>query len=165
MKLTAQIAKHLRDVHFGGNWTSVNLKNTLSNVSWEQATTKVFELNTIARLVYHANYYVGAIIKVLEGGPLDAKDQYSFNLPPIQAQEDWEALLDKTWSEAERLATLIEQLPDDKLAETFADEKYGTYYRNFHGLIEHTHYHLGQMVLIKKMLTQKAGINVTSSTD
>ena len=31
-------------------------------------------------------------------------------------------------------------------------EKYGTYYRNFHGLIEHAHYHLGQIVLIKKLV-------------
>jgi len=32
------------------------------------------------------------------------------------------------------------------------EEKYGNYYRNFHGIIEHCHYHLGQIVLIKKML-------------
>ena len=26
MNLTQQIAKHIREVYFGGNWTSVNLK-------------------------------------------------------------------------------------------------------------------------------------------
>ncbi len=44
----------------------------------------------------------------------------------------------------------IEQLPESKLWETFSDEKYGNYYRNIHGIIEHIHYHLGQIVLIKK---------------
>ena len=32
MNLTQHSAKHLRDVHFGGNWTSVNLKDTLAGV-------------------------------------------------------------------------------------------------------------------------------------
>ena len=154
MNLTAQIAKHFRDVHFGGNWTSVNLKDSLANITWHQATTQVYSCNTIATLVFHMNYYVSAVLKVLEGAPLNAHDKYSFDLPPIQSQEDWEKLLNKTWTEAEKFANLIEQLPDSKLEATFSDEKYGTYYRNLHGIIEHTHYHLGQIVLIKKILLQ-----------
>ena len=154
MNLTAQIAKHFKDVHFGGNWTSVNLKQTLADVSWQQATTKIYSLNTIATLVFHINYYVSAVLKVLQGGPLDAHDKYSFDLPPIQNQENWEKLLNKMWTEAEDFAILVEQLPETKLGETFFEEKYGNYYRNLHGIIEHTHYHLGQIVLIKKILLQ-----------
>ncbi len=154
MNLTTQIAKQLREVHFGGNWTSVNLKENLADVTWQQATTKVYSFNTIATLVYHVNYYVSAVLKVLQGEPLDAKDKYSFDLPPILSQEDWEKLLDKTWTDAEKFAGLIEQLPESKLGETFWDEKYGNYYRNLHGIIEHIHYHLGQIVLLKKILLQ-----------
>ena len=65
---------------------------------------------------------------------------------------DWDNLLDKTWTEAENFAILIEQLPEQTLWEPFTDEKYGNYYRNIQGIIEHTHYHLGQIVLIKKLL-------------
>ena len=154
MSLTAQIAKHFRDVHFGGNWTSVNLKEALADVTWQQATTKIYSLNTIATLVFHMNYYVSAVLKVLEGGPLDAHDKYSFDHQPILSQEDWEKLLNKTWTDAEKFAGLIEQMPESKLGETFSDEKYGTYYKNLHGIIEHIHYHLGQIVLIQKILQQ-----------
>ena len=154
MNLSAQIAKHLRDVHFGGNWTSVNLQQTLADVDWQQATTKVHSFNTIAGLVYHVHYYVGAILNVFKGGPLDAHDKYSFDLPPVQSQKDWEDLLSRVWADAEQLASLVEQFSESRLAENFADEKYGSYYRNLHGLIEHTHYHLGQIVLIKKFLLQ-----------
>ena len=159
MNLTAQIAKHFRDVHFGGNWTSVNLKETLADVDWQQATTQVYGLNTIAILVYHTNYYVSAVMKVLQGEPLTAKDKYSFDLPPIQSQQDWELLLQKTWADAELFAILIEQLPESKLEETFTDEKYGSYYRNFHGIIEHLHYHMGQIVLLKKIIANKTNTN------
>jgi len=154
MNLTAQIAKHFREVHFGGNWTASNLKDLLADVTWQQATSQVYSINPIATLVYHINYYVSAILKVLRGEPLDAHDKYSFDLPPILSQEDWEKLLDKTWTDAEDFAILVEQLPESKLGENFSDEKYGSYYRNFHGVIEHTHYHLGQIVLIKKILLQ-----------
>ncbi len=154
MNLTAQIAKQFRELHFGGNWTSVNLKEILADVSWQQATTQVYSLNTISTLVYHTNYYVSAVLKVLQGEPLNAKDKNSFELPPILSQEDWENLLNKTWTEAETFASLVEQLPESKLGETFCEEKYGNYYRNIHGIIEHTHYHLGQIVLIKKILLQ-----------
>lgn len=53
---------------------------------------------------------------------------------------------------AEAAARIIEQLPESQLWETFADEKYGNYYRNLHGAIEYAHYHLGQIVLVKKLL-------------
>lgn len=152
MSLTAQIAKHLRDVHFGGNWTWVNLKATLSDLTWQQATTKVQDFNTIATLLFHVNYYLGIQIKVLQGGPLEGNDKLSFAHPPIESQADWDAMLEKAWTDAETLAALIEVLPEEKLWETFSDEKYGNHYRNFAGLIEHTHYHLGQMAMIKKWL-------------
>ena len=154
MNHTAQIAKHLREVYFGGNWTASNLKDKLSDVSWQQATTPVSSLNTIATLFNHLTYYVTAVTKVLEGGPLDAKDKYSFAHPPIKSQEDWEAILDKAWLDAEKFARLIELLPDDQLDENFAEEKYGSYYRNLNGIIEHIHYHLGQIAIVKKLLLE-----------
>ncbi len=154
MSLTQQIAKHLREVYFGGNWTASDFKENLKDVSWQQATTKVYSFNTIATLVYHTNYYVDAILKVLKEGPLDASDRLSFDHPPIQSKDDWEKMLNKTWEDAETLAQLIEQLPEDILLEDFTNKKYGIYFRNLHGMIEHTHYHLGQIVLIRKLIEQ-----------
>ncbi len=104
MNLTDQRAKHLREVYFGGNWTSTSLKENLEDVTWQQATTKIYSLNTIAALVYHVNYYVSAVLKVLQGGTLDAHDKFSFDHPPILSREDWEKLPDKTWTDAENLA-------------------------------------------------------------
>ena len=66
MNLSHELATHLRQLYTGGNWTSVNLRDTLSDVGWEQATSRVASFNTIAALVYHINYYVDAVLKVLE---------------------------------------------------------------------------------------------------
>ena len=141
MNLTKQIAEQFRQIHFGGNWTAVNLKETLADIDWEQATTKLHSFNTITTLVFHINYYVGLALEVLEGNPLTGHDKYSFSHPPIESQVDWEKLLNKTWTDAEKFANMIENLPENKLWETFVHEKYGNYYRNLHGIIEHAHYH------------------------
>ncbi len=150
--ISNQIFKHFKQVFFGGNWTSVDFTAVLKDVDWVMATTKVKDLNTIARLVFHVDYYIDVTIKVLEGGPLDAHDKFSFDCPEIKNQEDWDTLRNKLFHDATTYAALIEHLPDSKLDEIFCLEKYGNYYRNIHGLIEHCHYHLGQIVLIKKLV-------------
>ena len=162
MDVVKQMAQHFRAVHFGGNWTSVNLSETLSDVTWQQAVTQVHNLNTIAVLVFHVNYYVAAVLKVLEGEPLTASDKFSFDLPAITSAEDWQNLVTKTLTDAELFAEAIEKLDESKLFEEFTMPQYGNYYRNLAGIIEHTHYHLGQISLIKKILKEEEYANKIS---
>lgn len=154
MNLSQQLATHFRNVHFGGNWTSVNWKDSLADVTWQEATTQVHGFNTILTLLYHTHYYTHEIIGVLKGGPLTSKDALSFNHPAITSQEEWEELLQQAWADAETFAATLEQLPEERMHEPFADEKYGTFITNLLGLIEHLHYHLGQVTLIKKLLRE-----------
>lgn len=155
MSLSKQIAKNLRDVYSGGNYAGVNLKEALADVDWKTATIKVGSFNSILALVYHINYYVVAVSKVLHGEPLNASDKFSFDHPKIQSEEEWKNFLQQFWKDGENFATLIEQLPENNFLESFLDGKYGTYYRNIVGVIEHAHYHLGQIVLIKKLILQQ----------
>lgn len=156
-ELTSRIAKHLREVCFGGNWSASSLRDQLKGVTWEQALTPVQDFNTIATLVFHMNYYIAGVSKVLDGGPLDIRDKFSFDHPPIHNQEDWDNFLAQVWRDAEYFIQQIEQLPDTILTENFTDGKYGDYFRNLHGIIEHFHYHLGQIVLLKRMVASPQG--------
>ncbi len=150
--LGSQAAKHFREIHFGGNWTCVNLRDTLAGLTWQQATKQVYACNTIATLTYHIHYFVVVALKVLQGEPLIGNDKHSFDHPPITSQDDWENFVERTYTDAEHFARLLETLPDSTFREDFDDPKYGSYFRNIHGIIEHAHYHLGQMVIIKKMV-------------
>ena len=40
MDLSKQIAKHLRSLYFGKNWTAVSYKEALEDISWEEANRK-----------------------------------------------------------------------------------------------------------------------------
>lgn len=155
MNLSIQLAEHVRQVYFGGNYTAVNLKEQVTGLTLDQVRTSVNGLNSILRLTYHIHYYARAIHRVLAGGSLDSRDALSFDHPVIETQEAWESFLDTIWQEAEELIDRIEALPSETIWEHFVDPKYGTYYRNIQGMVEHSHYHLGQISLVKKLITRK----------
>ncbi|TGD58001.1 DinB family protein [Flavobacterium humi] len=152
MESSEQMANRFREVILNGTWiANTNYKAQLADVDWVQATTKIASFNTIAALTSHVHYYIAGILNVLEGGSLAIRDQYSFDFPPITSQEDWEKVLSRFWEDSEKFAHLVEQLSESMLKESFTDRKYGSYQRNIEGMIEHSYYHLGQIVLVKKM--------------
>ncbi len=155
MKKTDQIANRFQEVILNGTWVAnTNYKEQLSNLNWEIATTKFKSLNTIADLAQHIHYYISGINNVFKGGTLDIKDKFSFDFNLINSQIGWEAFLLRFWKDSEEFAYLIKQMSDEKLNQVFVDEKYGTYQRNIDAMIEHSYYHLGQIVLIKKIINE-----------
>ncbi|MEM1124060.1 MAG: DinB family protein [Bacteroidota bacterium] len=156
MNFANQIANQFREVQLNGTWIATNYKKELATVTWEQAVTKIANLNTIADLTFHINYYTAGVLQVLEGGTLDIRDKYSFDYPPIESPADWEKLRAKAEQDAERFAKALEKLSDEVLQTGFVKDIYGTYFRNMTGMIEHSYYHLGQIVLLKKLIAVQA---------
>ncbi|MEY8868386.1 DUF1572 domain-containing protein [Meridianimaribacter flavus] len=153
MNSTQRLANRLHEVILNGTWiANTNYKHQLEGLDWTVAVAKVKSLNTIAVLAQHIHYYIAGVKHAFESGTLEIRDQYSFDFPPIESQEQWNAFLNKFWTDTEGLIELIEKLPNSKLDQIFIDEKYGTYQRNIDAMIEHSYYHLGQIVLIKKLL-------------
>ncbi|QNN44105.1 DinB family protein [Pedobacter roseus] len=154
MKKSILIANRLKEVFLNGYWiANTNYKDQLEKINWQEAIHQVENLNTIAALTYHINYYLVGLLHVFNGEPLEIKDQYSFNLPPIHSDNDWKKLVDEFLTNAELFASAVEKMPEEKFNDNFVDEKYGTYLRNIEAVIEHSYYHLGQIVLIKKLIS------------
>lgn len=157
MESGAQLSHRFREVILNGRWiANTNFKDQLSTLDWKLAVTRVHSLNTAELLTRHIHYYIAGVIKVFEGGPLDIKDEYSFAFTPVQSEKEWEAVKNQLWADAEKFASLVEQMPEEKLSSVFVDEKYGSYRRNIEAMIEHCYYHLGQIVLLKKILLNKS---------
>lgn len=129
------------------------MQEVLQDVTWEQAIAKPIPSgNSIADLVFHMNFYLNAVHhRLMQGNFGDYKHANSFNCPPLSNEADWQALLQKTWDDAETLAKAVEEMPEEKAWEEIPPS-YGNFYRNLHGMVEHNHYHLGQIVILKKLL-------------
>lgn len=148
------IANRLREVFLNGRWiANTNYKEQMQLVNWQQATQKIGDLNTIASLVYHINYYLGGLLNAFEKESLEISDKYSFDVPPINSELEWSELTADLLNNAEKFADEVEKMDDGLFDKIFIEEKYDTYLRNIEGVIEHSYYHLGQISLIRKMIS------------
>ena len=148
-----QLASRLKEVLLDGKWiANTNYKEQLQDLDWNHAIKKVNNLNTIAALTFHINYYLAGLIEVFKGGELLIRDQYSFDMKPFESEQDWFQLRDDFLRNAEQFIELVLQMEDSIFDKAFVNEKYGTYLRNIEGVIEHCYYHLGQISLIKKII-------------
>lgn len=152
MTYTKLIARHLRQFYLGRNWTAVNLKSQLEDVSLETAKRSIGNHNTILALVFHLHYYLKGLQTILDRGSFTFKDEESFIVPEIDTEEQWLSYKEEVYREAEQCAVKIEQVDDDHLHLQFEEKLYGDYYRTMHGIIEHGYYHLGQITLLKKLI-------------
>ena len=149
------MANRLREVLLNGNWiANTNYKEQILSIKWEHAIQKVGNLNTIAALTFHINYYLAGLLNVFNGGQLEISDKYSFNLPEIKSEKEWSKLVNDFLNNSEKFANHVEQMTESMLDQPFIDEKYGSFLRNIEGVIEHSYYHLGQVSLIRKMIMQ-----------
>ena len=124
MNRTESLAGRLREVFLNGHWiANTNYKEQLQDVDWKHATRKVESLNTVAALTYHINYYLAGLLQVFNGGALEIRDKYSFDMPPITSEAEWEKLKNEFLANAEAFAAAVEQLPEDVLDKPFLDEK------------------------------------------
>lgn len=152
---SSQLANRFREL-FHGNWiANTNLRELLQDVNLETAFTEVSNLNTIGELTFHLDYYISGVLNVLKGGDLEIRDKYSFDLPPIHSEEEWNSLKNQLFSNADEFAKHVELLPTSKLDEAFVKKDYGDYRRNINGIIEHSYYHFGQISIIKKQILSK----------
>ncbi|MFT4536220.1 MAG: putative damage-inducible protein DinB [Saprospiraceae bacterium] len=147
------LAKRFREVILDGKSIAfTNIKEQISDLTMKQATTKISSLNTLAALTFHLNYYVHGVLEVFDGGELTIRDKFSFDMEPINSEEDWETLRTSFFANAEKFGLYIDNMSDEQLESPFVKEDYGSYRTNINAMIEHCYYHFGQMVIIKKMV-------------
>ncbi|MEY4259467.1 MAG: hypothetical protein RL656_440 [Bacteroidota bacterium] len=154
MENNRELAKRFSDVILNNSWVANNsYKNQLTDLPLEVVLFKYQSLHSIAALTQHVHYYIAGILNVFNGGNLDIKDIYSFDFPPIHTIEQWHTFLAVFWTDAASFTQKLEEMDENTLNSIFVKKEYGTYYFNINTLIEHSYYHLGQIVLIKKLIS------------
>ena len=158
MKITNEIAMHIQDCFNGENWTGVNIADTLSDVNWQQAQQQTAaSKNTIASLLHHLYYWNGILLQRINGNDPVVPETNGFNVDELKNENDWNELKEKAHQSFIQLANAVKNFPQEKLSSTYAAGK-SSYYKNLQGIIEHAHYHLGQIVILKKLVfSQRPG--------
>ena len=158
MKTTSLIAQHLLDVYEGNNWTDVCLAGVLKDVTLQEATALTSASpNTLASILHHLAFWNRVMVQRIKGDYVHINEQNGFNLPPLQTEEDWVQLQVDGNVSAHQLAIAILNFDDSKLQEPLTSGG-ASAYKNMQGAVEHVHYHLGQMMILKKLVKATRGV-------
>ncbi|MDB5021590.1 MAG: hypothetical protein JWQ28_2717 [Pedobacter sp.] len=152
MKITELIALHLIEAHEGSNWTEVDVRSSLEDVSLKEATMRTkASPNSIASIVQHLTYWNRVMVKRINGIVVADNGSNGFSGPVLHDDEDWSRLKDDNILSAHELANAIMNFNEDALELPILPE-HASAYKNLQGSVEHVYYHLGQIVILKQLI-------------
>jgi DinB superfamily len=151
----SRIADQLRRAFAGDAWHGSSLRDLLSDVTHEQAHAKpLAAAHSIWELTLHIGVWAKTALASMRGVPMPA---FVEDMPPEQnwplisdtGASAWKTTQENTLRAGSELAALIEGFGDERLAETVPGRDYG-FYNLFHGIVQHSLYHAGQIAILKK---------------
>ena len=152
MNETYRIQTLFTDLYHGHPWLDVTLENTLSLITPEQAAQRAIkDGNTIWEIVNHIISWRENVLKRVQGEVLQTPSNNYIEKMEDISDEAWRETLDslertqKEWLyflSTFKEADFVKEYPVNNL----------TYYQHIHGIIQHDAYHLGQIVLLAKMV-------------
>tara|TARA_Y100000385_G_C13055896_1_gene621930 strand:+ start:594 stop:977 length:384 start_codon:yes stop_codon:yes gene_type:complete len=127
MTTSNQLSNRFKEVMLSGKLIAfTNFKDQLEQVTFKESIKKVNNLNSIAALTFHVDYYIKGVLKVLKGGSLDIKDKYSFNMLKLSSDKDWKDLKTRLIENSEAFTEAIGHVEESKWQTHFEDKKHGS---------------------------------------
>ncbi|MBL8205822.1 MAG: DinB family protein [Blastocatellia bacterium] len=161
MPETKRIADQLKRAYEGPAWHGPSLLEALSGVTARQALARpIPNTHSIWQLVLHIAAWMDAVRERIENGPV--REPADGDWPEITdtSETGWQATLDLLTQRQQALLSVLTNLTDEQLKRRLGAEHdpptasgYSAYY-NLHGVIHHNLYHVGQIVLLKKLLQE-----------
>ncbi|OHT45111.1 DinB family protein [Flavobacterium tructae] len=152
MSESKRISNLYQSIYNGDPWLEVNLTKTLENVTAAQAYRKINpNLNTIWEITNHLIQWRRNILNRMQGEAVITPD-HNYFVPVLDPSEAaWEQSLQSLAKSQEAWNTFFQDFDDADLAKIYVNNGH-TYYEHLHGIIQHDVYHLGQIVILKKLL-------------
>lgn len=146
-----RIADQLSRAFTGDPWHGSPLRDLLGGVTAEQARTRpLASAHSIWELVSHIDLYVRIALEATQGVPMPKLFGTEKDWPAVaDGSAPWTIATDRLFQSGEQLAQAIAGFGDARLQDTVPGGEYDFYYL-FHGIIQHSLYHGGQIAILKK---------------
>ncbi len=151
-----RIADQLRRAFEGKAWHGPALSEILAGVTATQAAAKpVAEGHSIWELALHVERWTHAALAAADGTPMPEwpmpEASVFLDWPPVPAPtpEAWQAAVANLLAAGRALAERVSKFPDLHLGRIVPGRKYDFYFL-FHGIVQHSLYHAGQIALVKR---------------
>ena len=139
------------DLHDGSPWIDVNFMDSLKNLSPEDAIKKPYDLNSIWQLLVHIISWRKLNMQRLQGSQVNTPD-HNFILPVTDTSETaWQNLLNEFRNSNQEWLNYLSSINDAEL-ERINETNGMSYYKQIHGILQHDCYHLGQIVMLSRLV-------------
>lgn len=149
--------RQLNQVYEGGNWNDESYLGKLKSMSEKTAFLQPYPGNhSIAELLWHCIYWRTVIVNRLQGDTdYSARTEKEQNFLPLQElkKKGLSGLLSDLQKTQEELINILNSKKDEFLDAEYTKGLTNEY--NVEGIIQHDHYHLGQMGLVISILKRK----------
>ena len=148
-----RIVSLLDDLQQGECWIGNNAEQVLNGIDAKTAAKKGYDGgNSIWQLVHHITFWRKHVVKRIEKGmelPFEGPEFYQ---PPNPSEESWNETVQDFKAAYHLLREAILSMDGKKLDQPLEGEgiQY-TYYKQIMGVMQHDAWHLGQIILIRKM--------------
>lgn len=147
-----RIIKLFSDLQDGDCWIGNNFKQVLSSINSVDASKKINDKdNSIWQLVNHLIYWRNIVINRLNGN-MDHPPFEDFNLLNELTEANWKQTLADFENTYHLLRNRLADFKIDLLNQP-SPKPSQTYYQLMIGCLQHDAYHLGQIVLTKKLIS------------
>jgi uncharacterized damage-inducible protein DinB len=149
-----RIEDQLRRAHEGGAWHGPSLNELLSDVTAEQAAAKPIEnAHSIWELVLHIAAWEDAVRRRLINERAEVTDEENFPTITDTSEEAWQKTLEYVRDVNKKLREAVLETNDERLNGPIMPlEGMSSRYVSFHGAVQHTLYHAGQIAVLKKIV-------------
>jgi hypothetical protein len=147
-----RIASQLRNAFAGEPWHGSPLRELLAGVTAEQARAcPIPGAHSIWELVLHIDVWIEAASGATQGIPMPKlyRTEKDWQFVTEADATAWAQATDHLFQSAGQLAHAIEGFSDERLHQTVPGCTYDFYYL-FHGIVQHSLYHGGQIALLGK---------------
>lgn len=152
--------RQLTEVYEGGNWNDESYLGKLKSMSEKTAFLQPYPgSHSAAEILWHCIYWRTVIIKRLQGdNEFQKRTEKDQNFLPLQElkKKGLSGLRSELNKTQEELTSILNTKTDDFLDAEYTPELTNEY--NIEGIIQHDHYHLGQIGLIASILKRKEDI-------
>lgn len=150
MSEVQRILDHYDAVLNGEPWHGDPIWQILDGISAEDAAARPLGGgHTIWEIVMHMTFWEGVATQRLAGQRAGLVEELNFPATPAATEENWKQTLEEFRASNQQFRAALAKLDPARLDQLTAAGK-RTYHGEAHGVIEHTVYHAGQIVLLKK---------------
>ena len=152
MKSTKRLSKLFTDLYNGDPWLGVTIMDTLKDISPAQACKKIApERNSIWQIINHMISWRENVLLRVQGNQISSPNNNYITDITDTSQKAWKETLARLENSQQQWISFLQDF-DKKSFDTIYAPNGMSYYEHINGILQHDAYHLGQIVLLSKLV-------------